>query len=90
MVESTTPAFRHSAMIWSQRRRSSSRDFHDHMFAGPRARPAGSVASRWCADGHDIHGRIGQHVVEFVICPAAGRFGQFIGGGRKLIEQPPV
>ena len=39
------------------------------------------------ADGDDVHRRVGQHLVELVIGLAAGRRGQFVGGGGHWSKQ---
>ena len=59
----------------------------DHVLARPRGgdgRLLMGPAGR--ADGDDVDGRVGQHVVELVIGLAAGRLGQLIGRRRNLVE----
>ena len=72
MVESLTPAFSQASMILSQRLSVISSGFSTItcLPAWPRPRPA-PVGAAGRADGDDVDGRVGQHVVQLVIRLAA-------------------
>ena len=79
----TTPALRHSSMIWSQRRSVISSGFST-MTCLP-ARAAATAGSRWAPLGVPMvttsTRRVGQHGLQVVIRLAAGAGGQAVGRG---------